>query len=436
MNGTILLADDSLTIQKVVELTFADTAHEVVTVSSGDELLQKLPSVRPDLVICDVLMPGTDGYAVCQALKSDPKWLHVPVVLLTGTFEPFDRDRAIAAGCDEIITKPFEARKLVETVENLLRGGVQAVEEGEALPEQFEGAMAPPSVEEPERGAGTADAYGTVLAGEPEAEAPGGFVAGGAEESPVEATTDEGLDFTTSGFDEMRAAGERPEELPEASPDEGLEFHMDAPSSDVGEPFQPDETPEVSFPGSGAAGEDAPASRTADDAFDFGRPPTAPIELPEELGQEPEPSIDTSPAPFTTDQPPAEEQPMEAQEPSPFEEASALEAEEAKEFESPQTEPVEAPEEYEAASPAPSEAPVETAPTPPSPVFGATPEPTPPAVGLSDEDVERIARRVVELAADRLEQIAWEVIPDMAEIVVRERIRELEAEAEQDDITH
>jgi len=62
MSRTILLADDSLTIQKVVELTFTDTEYEVVAVSSGDDLLQRLPEVRPDLVICDVIMPGRDGY--------------------------------------------------------------------------------------------------------------------------------------------------------------------------------------------------------------------------------------------------------------------------------------------------------------------------------------------------------------------------------------
>ena len=83
--GTILLADDSLTIQKVVELTFADTEHEVVATSSGDDLLRKLPDVRPDLVICDVIMPGIDGYDVCQRIKSSPGSLHIPVVLLTGT---------------------------------------------------------------------------------------------------------------------------------------------------------------------------------------------------------------------------------------------------------------------------------------------------------------------------------------------------------------
>ena len=124
MSRTILLADDSLTIQKVVELTFADTEYEVVGVSSGDELLERLPEVKPDLVICDVIMPGRDGYDVCQEIKSSSEHLHLPVILLTGTFEPFDRDRALAAGCSEIITKPFEARKLVDTVERLLVGDV------------------------------------------------------------------------------------------------------------------------------------------------------------------------------------------------------------------------------------------------------------------------------------------------------------------------
>ena len=98
MSRTILLADDSLTIQKVVELTFADTDYEVVAVSSGDELMQRLPELRPDLVICDVIMPGRDGYDVCQEIKSTSDYLHLPVILLTGTFEPFDRDRAIAVG--------------------------------------------------------------------------------------------------------------------------------------------------------------------------------------------------------------------------------------------------------------------------------------------------------------------------------------------------
>ena len=121
MGGMVLLADDSITIQKVVELTFAETEHKVVAVGSGRELFQRLPEVKPDVVVCDVVMPDMNGYEVCQTLKSDPATLHIPVVLLTGTFEPFDRDRAMAAGCDAIITKPFEARELINAVEDLIK---------------------------------------------------------------------------------------------------------------------------------------------------------------------------------------------------------------------------------------------------------------------------------------------------------------------------
>jgi CheY-like chemotaxis protein len=121
MVGTLLLADDSITIQKVVELTFAETEHKVISVSSGRELFRRLPEVKPDVILCDVVMPDLNGYDVCQSLKSDPATLHLPVVLLTGTFEPFDRDRALAAGCDAIVTKPFEAKELIGVVEDLLR---------------------------------------------------------------------------------------------------------------------------------------------------------------------------------------------------------------------------------------------------------------------------------------------------------------------------
>ncbi len=120
MSGTLLLADDSITIQKVVELTFAETEHKVFAVGGGRDLLQRLPEIKPDVVLCDVVMPDMNGYEVCQILKSDPNTLHIPVVLLTGTFEPFDRDRAQAAGCDAIVTKPFEARELIGVVEDLL----------------------------------------------------------------------------------------------------------------------------------------------------------------------------------------------------------------------------------------------------------------------------------------------------------------------------
>ena len=73
----------------------------MVAVSSGDELLDRIPEVRPDIIISDIMMPGRDGYEVCQEIKSNPDTLHIPVILLSGTFEPLDRERALAVGCSE-----------------------------------------------------------------------------------------------------------------------------------------------------------------------------------------------------------------------------------------------------------------------------------------------------------------------------------------------
>ncbi|MEE8524767.1 MAG: response regulator, partial [Thermoanaerobaculia bacterium] len=88
MSRTILLADDSVTIQKVVELTFMDQDYEVVAVSDGKAALTKLAEQQPDLLIADVHMPGADGYEVCRSSKEI--YPDLPVLLLVGTFEPFD----------------------------------------------------------------------------------------------------------------------------------------------------------------------------------------------------------------------------------------------------------------------------------------------------------------------------------------------------------
>src|SRR5689334_5575319 len=118
---SILLADDSLTIQKVIELTFSDTDYELTTVSNGVEALTALGRSRPDLVMADVVMPGKNGYEVCEAIKSAPSLADIPVILLSGTFEPFDRDRAERAKANAIVTKPFDSKNLLVQVEALLQ---------------------------------------------------------------------------------------------------------------------------------------------------------------------------------------------------------------------------------------------------------------------------------------------------------------------------
>ena len=364
MGGTLLLADDSITIQKVVELTFAETQHKVVAVGSGRELFKRLPEIKPDVVLCDVVMPDMNGYDVCQTLKSDPATLHIPVVLLTGTFEPFDRDRAMAAGCDGIVTKPFEARELINTVEDLIKrtqSMTSPPDEGAALEDQ----------------------------GIPEG-------------VPT-------LDFTTTGFEKMGAPPPPP--APPA-PDDGMDLtasalgnsHPNAPR-----PTPPElQEPPVETAKQGFALVDEKLSALADVPVPRPGPAPAAPAAAEPFGKM---AIAASRLPIQTPPMPSVTAP-----PPPIESAVVF---------------------------APSDRAMEEAPTQrfivqnpeePAPPLMA---PAPPAAAepqkLTDEQVERIARRVVELAGPQLERIAWEVLPDMAEIVVRKRIHELEAAAEEEE---
>lgn len=121
----LLLADDSPTIQKVVSLTFGDEGLEVVAVGDGESALRALAEEPPpDILLADVLMPGPDGYALCERVKRDGRLGHVPVILLVGTFEPFNEAEARRVGADTVLTKPFQSiRDLVSKVGSLLGGG-------------------------------------------------------------------------------------------------------------------------------------------------------------------------------------------------------------------------------------------------------------------------------------------------------------------------
>ncbi len=137
MSKTILLADDSVTIRKVVELTFMDEDYELDSVGSGEEALGRLEGDRPDLVIADIHMPGVTGYEVCKKVKEgDPS---TPVLLLVGTFEPFDPADVEEAGGDRYLKKPFDSQELLVTVRELLAGeAADASAEGEAGGEDAE----------------------------------------------------------------------------------------------------------------------------------------------------------------------------------------------------------------------------------------------------------------------------------------------------------
>jgi CheY-like chemotaxis protein len=120
MSRKLLLADDSITIQKVIGITFVNEDFELSVVDNGDAALEKALAERPDLILADVFMPGKNGYELCAAIKAEPSLSRVPVLLLTGTFEPFDEVKAKNVGADGWISKPFESQALVSRVEELL----------------------------------------------------------------------------------------------------------------------------------------------------------------------------------------------------------------------------------------------------------------------------------------------------------------------------
>jgi len=122
MPHKLLLADDSVTIQRVIELTFADEDVQVIAVGNGADAIERAQRDRPDIVLADVGMPERNGYEVAAFIKGTPNLAHIPVVLLTGAFEPVDEGRARSVGCDGVLVKPFEPQLVISRVKELLAG--------------------------------------------------------------------------------------------------------------------------------------------------------------------------------------------------------------------------------------------------------------------------------------------------------------------------
>jgi CheY-like chemotaxis protein len=120
MPRKLLLADDSITIQKVVAITLAAEDFAITAVDNGEDAVTRARDLKPDIVLADVVMPRKSGYEVCEAIKADPSLRHIPVLLLAGTFEAFDEGRARAASADGHIQKPFESQALIDKVNALL----------------------------------------------------------------------------------------------------------------------------------------------------------------------------------------------------------------------------------------------------------------------------------------------------------------------------
>jgi CheY-like chemotaxis protein len=119
----LLLADDSVTIQRVVELTFSGEDVQVVTVGDGEQAIARIPVEHPDIVLADIGMPKRSGYEVAAFVKGRPDLSHIPVLLLAGAFEPVDEARALQVKSDGVLVKPFEPQQVISRVRELIDGG-------------------------------------------------------------------------------------------------------------------------------------------------------------------------------------------------------------------------------------------------------------------------------------------------------------------------
>ena len=120
MARKLLLADDSITIQKVVELVLAEEDFEIKSVSNGEDALNLLESFNPDIVLADIEMPKLNGYQLCDKIKKNPATAHIPVILLAGAFEPIDEELAIQISADDSVIKPFESQELISKINSVL----------------------------------------------------------------------------------------------------------------------------------------------------------------------------------------------------------------------------------------------------------------------------------------------------------------------------
>jgi DNA-binding response OmpR family regulator len=123
MAHKILVVDDEPNIVLSLEFLMKRAGYEVRTASNGEEALQAIGEDVPDLVLLDVMMPKRDGYEVCQAVRANPQWRDVRIVMLTAKGRDVEREKGLALGADDYITKPFATQELLERVRQLLGEG-------------------------------------------------------------------------------------------------------------------------------------------------------------------------------------------------------------------------------------------------------------------------------------------------------------------------
>ena len=375
----LLLADDSATIQKVIDLTFADEGVQVVSVGSGQDAIDRLLEVKPDVVLADVFMPSPNGYEVCEYVKTHEQLKHIPVMLLVGSFEPFDEAEARRVGADDILTKPFQSiRRLIDRVGALVSGQPPAEKERPTLEL--------PHVDMPaeEERLGTHE---------------------------LEVTTADTQRLDEEQLPKLQGKVQQPVSAMESLP---REENMERRATDVRQDSQADQSDVLLDLG------DIETVNEADDDFV--------LELDDDLSDAGAPAYAAS----AVSEPKSSYESAAAYEATPaYEPAASYESTPARPFVEPQV--TEAPSTYQseihdsfADTQDVSYAVMEPEPEAESVSSAVKSASSSIAVGeLSPAMIDAIARRAVELMSDKvIREIAWEVVPDLAELLIKKQLEE------------
>ena len=116
----VLIVDDAPNIVLSLEFLIKKEGYEVQSVSNGEEAMQAIAEKTPDLILLDVMMPRKDGYQVCQELRANPSWKNIKIIMLTAKGRDVEREKGLALGADDYITKPFATQEVVEKIRSLL----------------------------------------------------------------------------------------------------------------------------------------------------------------------------------------------------------------------------------------------------------------------------------------------------------------------------
>ncbi len=116
----VLIVDDAPNIVLSLEFLMKKEGYEVRSVSNGEEAMEAIAEKTPDLILLDVMMPRKDGYEVCQELRASHVWKDIKIIMLTAKGRDVEREKGLALGADDYITKPFATQELVEKVKSQL----------------------------------------------------------------------------------------------------------------------------------------------------------------------------------------------------------------------------------------------------------------------------------------------------------------------------